>query len=189
MNHDFRRNIEKSLTKSIPGKALEIVLKEHFATSLNVINSEYDCVIFDCPASANDYASAAIMLSHCMIAPTKLDSNSLADLTRLLTNVDIKWNKNLDEFVRVLICSYDSTSETQNINLQRIKGHNFGYRTFEEPISQSDEILKAMEYPKLGRRRWNQKYDNGSDLVVRSLAKAVIGEFGQSMKKSPPQKK
>ena len=173
--------IERTLETKMGGRSLEDIIVQYFSYALDAINDEYDVIILDCPAYVTAYANAAIKLADCMIAPTELEHNSLAVLGGVLSSIEYEWKKDLETFVRVLVCKYDHSS-SQQMYWERMKAGTYDYRVLNVPIAYSDSIKRAMKCPDNGQRKWKEKYGNSTD-SVEALAGAVIGEFGRWISK------
>jgi cellulose biosynthesis protein BcsQ len=120
------------------------------------VESQYDCVLFDCPPGFNSLTRAAIRLApEAVIAPTLADEvsiRSLADFATLgLENgLGIGWRETL----HVVVSRYTNSNQQQS-KLDQLRAT---YRVFDPPIPMRDQVLVATEHLEGSHRSYAAKY-------------------------------
>ena len=176
-NHELLRDasaLEYALRQTKARQRVDITLAAMFEGELKKLDSEYDVIIFDCPAGPVPLAQASIRLADHILAPTNLEENSystLADFIRLILDDDMHLAGKIK--MHVLITMFQGTNSVQQKMLYHIQSGLYDINAVERPVPMMTALQRAQTHAGPGVfRTARDKYDVGLK-EVQTLARSM----------------
>lgn len=167
--------LETQLRKLKRRQRLDVVLAGLINGALRPVETNYDIVLFDCPAGAVPLSLAAIRSVEHILVPTNLEENSyttLLDFFRFILADDLKLSEQVQ--VHPIITMYHGNNPLQRQMLDHINSGAYHLNAIPRPIPYLTAIQVAQMHPGPGSYRYlREKYGTAtSDLEALAVAVA-----------------
>lgn len=167
--------LETQLRKLKRRQRLDVVLGGLINGALRPVETNYDLVLFDCPAGAVPLSLAAIRSVQHVLVPTNLEENSyttLLDFFRFILTDDLKLSEQVQ--VHPLITMYHAGNPLQRQMLDHINSRTYSLNAIPRPIPYATAIQVAQMHAGPGSYRYlREKYGTAtSDLEALAITVA-----------------